>query len=73
MKKAFFKISLEDKQQMLNQILWNATIENKKLAKINFKESFDVLANCSKNHDINNLRATSGWNRNFGKPSKAFR
>ncbi len=56
MKKAFFKISLDDKQKMLNQILWNSEIENKKLAKINFKEPFETLANCSENHDIDKLR-----------------
>lgn len=56
MKKAFFKVSLDDKRKMLSQLLWNTSIENKKLAKINFKEPFDVLANCSENNDIDNLR-----------------
>ena len=73
MKKAFFKVSLDDKRKMLSNILWNSSIANKKLAKIKFKEPFEILANCCVNDDIDNLRATSGWNRNFGKPSKAFR
>lgn len=58
MKKAFSKISLDDKQKMLNQILWNSTIDNKKLANVNFKEPFETLANCSENRDIDKLRAT---------------
>jgi uncharacterized protein YqgQ len=73
MKKAFFKVNLDDKRKMLSKILWNSTIDNKKLAKVSFKEPFETLANCCVNDDIDNLRATSGWNRNFGKPSKAFR
>lgn len=73
MKKAFFKVSLDDKRKMLSKILWNSTIDNKKLAKVSFKEPFETLANCCVNDDIDNLRATSGWNRVFGKPSKAFR
>lgn len=56
MKKAFFKISLDDKQKMLNQILWNSTIDNKKLANVNFKEPFETLANYSENRDIDKLR-----------------
>ena len=56
MKKAFFKISLNDKQKMLNQILWNSEIANKKLAKINFKEPFEALANYAENPDIDKLR-----------------
>jgi len=56
MKKAFFKISLDDKQKMLNQILWNSSIDNKKLANVKFKEPFETLANCAENHDIDNLR-----------------
>ena len=56
LKEAFFKVSLDDKRKMLAQTLWNVTIENKKLAKINFKEPFEALANCSKNDDIDNLR-----------------
>lgn len=56
MKKAFFKVSLDDKRKMLSNILWNSSIENKKLAKIKFKEPFEILANCCVNDDIDNLR-----------------
>ena len=66
MKKAFFKISLDDKQKMLNQILWNSEIENKKLAKINFKEPFEALANYAENPDIDKLRR--GRDSNPGYP-----
>ena len=56
LKKAFLKVSLEDKRKMLNGTLWNLTVANKKLANINFKEPFLAMANCAKNDDIDNLR-----------------
>jgi DNA invertase Pin-like site-specific DNA recombinase len=56
MKKAFFKVSLDDKRKMLSKILWNSTIDNKKLAKVSFKEPFETLANCCVNSDIDKLR-----------------
>jgi site-specific DNA recombinase len=56
MKKSFFQVSLDDKRKMLSKILWNSTIDNKKLAKVSFKEPFETLANCCVNSDIDNLR-----------------
>ncbi len=56
LKKAFFKVDLNDKLKMVANTVWNVSIANKKLANINFKEPFEVLANCSKNDDIDNLR-----------------
>ena len=58
-KKAFLKVSLDDKRKMLTGLLWNLSIDNKKLAKVSFKEPFETLANSAKNTDIDNLRR--GW------------
>ncbi len=55
-KKAFLKVSLDDKRKILSKLLWNSTIDNKKLAKVSFKEPFETIANCSENHDIDKLR-----------------
>ncbi len=55
-KKAFLKVSLDDKRKMLSGLLWNLSIDNKKLAKVSFKEPFETLANCCANDDIDNLR-----------------
>lgn len=62
MKKSFFQVSLDDKRKMLSKILWNSTIDNKKLAKVSFKEPFETLANCCVNSDIDNLRSKWGTN-----------
>jgi len=56
LKKAFFKVDLNDKLKMVANTVWNVSIANKKLANINFKEPFEALANCAKNDDIDNLR-----------------
>jgi len=55
-KKAFLKVSLDDKRKMLTGLLWNLSIDNKKLAKVSFKEPFETLANSAKNTYIDNLR-----------------
>jgi len=55
-KKAFLKVNLDDKRKILSGLLWKISIANKKLAKIKFKEPFDILANCAKNTDIDKLR-----------------
>jgi len=59
-KKAFLKVSLDDKRKILSKLLWNSTIDNKKLAKVSFKEPFKTLANCSETHDIDKLRGVRG-------------
>ncbi len=59
MKNEFLKTSLENKRKMLSGLLWNLSIDNKKLAKVSFKEPFETLANCCANDDIDNLRR--GW------------
>jgi len=58
-KKEFLKVSLDDKRKILSKLLWNSTIDNKKLAKVSFKEPFKTIANCSETHDIDKLRR--GW------------
>ena len=54
-KKAFLKVSLDDKGKMISGLVWNLSIDNKKLAKVSFKEPFETLANSAKNTDIDNL------------------
>lgn len=62
-KKAFLKVSLDDKRKMLSGLVWNLSIDNKKLAKVSFKEPFETLANSAKNTDIDNLRRVGrSWN-----------
>jgi hypothetical protein len=73
MKKAFFKVDLNDKLKMVANTVWNVSIVNKKLANINFKEPFEVLANCSKNDDIDNLRRGGDSNSRGAFAPAAFR
>ncbi|MFA5616300.1 MAG: recombinase family protein [Syntrophorhabdaceae bacterium] len=72
-RKEFFRLSPEKQRNVLISLLWNAEIENKKIANITFKQPYDVLSKIENKDDFDSMRATSSWNRKFGKPSKAFR
>lgn len=72
-KKAFLKVSLDDKRKMISGLVWNLSIDNKKLAKVSFKEPFETLANSAKNTDIDNLRRGGDSNSRRAFTLAAFR
>jgi len=55
-RKEFLNFKEDKKQKLLNNLLWNATIENKKIASFSFKMPYQLVANIDKNSDFSDLR-----------------
>lgn len=51
-KKTFLKYDDNRKRELLKTLLWNFTIENKKIASFRFKMPYELLANTPKNCDL---------------------
>lgn len=51
-KKTFLKYDKHEKRNLLEILLWNLEIENKKIANIRFKMPYQLLANTPKNCDL---------------------
>jgi len=72
MKKEFLSKNPDEQRNVLINVLWNASIENKKIANISYKEPYNALSKIENKSDFDSVRASSGWNRYFDKPNKAF-
>lgn len=55
-RKEFLKLSADKQRSVLISLLWNAEIENKKIANISFKQPFDVLSKIENKDDFNSVR-----------------
>ena len=56
MKKEFLNSIPEKQRNTLIDVLWNATIDNKKIANISFKEPYNVLSKIENKSDFNSVR-----------------
>ena len=54
-KKTFFKYDKYKKRELLETLLWNLEIENKKIANTRFKMPYQLMANTPKNCDFTTL------------------
>ena len=55
-RKEFLKLNPNKQRDVLISLLWNAEIENKKIANISFKQPFDVLSKMENKDDFNSMR-----------------
>jgi DNA invertase Pin-like site-specific DNA recombinase len=51
-KKEFLSGNSDGKRKVIENLLWNLTIENRELAQVSYKQPYQVLANSPKNLDI---------------------
>lgn len=56
MRNKFLSSNPEKQKNILNILLWNAKIENKKIANINYKQPYDVLSKIDNKSDFNSIR-----------------
>lgn len=56
MKKEFLSKNPDEKRNVLIDVLWNAQIENKKIANISFKQPYDVLSKIENKSDFSSVR-----------------
>jgi len=61
----FLKAETDRKKEILNSLLWNASIENKKIANFSLKMPFDMVANIDQNSDFLKLCAEKYVIRTF--------
>ncbi len=54
-KKSFFERDPYQKRELLETLLWNIKLENKKIAYSRFKEPYNILANTPKNCDFSTM------------------
>ncbi|MEI6529259.1 MAG: GNAT family N-acetyltransferase [Candidatus Falkowbacteria bacterium] len=59
MQKEFLSQKPDEQRNTLIDVLWNATIDNKKIANISFKEPYNVLSKIENKSDFNSVRR--GW------------
>ena len=62
MKKLFLEANSEKQKEILNSLLWNAEISNKKIANISYKEPYNVLSKIENKNDFSSVRR--GWDSN---------
>ena len=55
-KKQFLKSNYEEKQKALNTLLWNASIENKKIANFSFNMPYEILGKAKDKSDFLKMR-----------------
>ncbi len=63
-KKTFLKYNDNKKRELLEILLWNFTIENKKIADFRFKMPYELLANTPKNCDLETMLGDRDSNPN---------
>lgn len=56
MRNKFLSSNPEEQKNILNILLWNADIENKKIANISYKQPYDVLSKIDNKSDFNSMR-----------------
>lgn len=56
MRNTFLSSNHDKQRDILNSLLWNADIENKKIANISFKQPYDVLSKIDNKSDFNSMR-----------------
>ncbi|MGI6378940.1 MAG: recombinase family protein [Patescibacteria group bacterium] len=56
MKKLFLKTNSEQQKEILNSLLWNAEISNKKIANISYKEPYNILSKIENKSDFSSVR-----------------
>ena len=69
MKKEFLSKNPDEKRNVLIDVLWNANIENKKIANISFKQPYDVLSKIENKSDFSSVRGVRDAIRTFSKQS----
>ena len=70
MKKIFLKANSEKQKEILNSLLWNAEIGNKKIANISYKEPYDILSKIENKSDFSSVRRGGDSNPGCGyKPT----
>jgi multidrug efflux pump subunit AcrA (membrane-fusion protein) len=67
--KDFIDGTSEKKRDVLENLLWNLTIKDGKVAQIQFKTPFHVLANAPKNGSISSMLAVSVSNNLLSSPT----
>lgn len=55
-RKEFLASNPEKQRELLNQLLWNAEVDNKKIANISYKEPYDVLSKIENKDDFSLVR-----------------
>ncbi len=55
-KKEFLQATKSRQTKTLQDLLWNATVKNQELAKVSFKQEFQLIADTPNLHDFNTLR-----------------
>ncbi|MFA5000427.1 MAG: hypothetical protein WC545_03655 [Patescibacteria group bacterium] len=56
MQKEFLSQKPDEQRNTLITLLWNATIDNKKIANISFKEPYNVLSKIENKSDFDSVR-----------------
>ena len=56
MKKLFLEANSEKQKEILNSLLWNAEIGNKKIANISYKEPYNILSKIENKSDFSSVR-----------------
>jgi site-specific DNA recombinase len=51
-RKSFLKANPEKQKEILNSLLWNAEISNKKIAKVSYKQPYDILSKIENKSDF---------------------
>lgn len=60
--KEFLDADDEKKRQIVEQLLWNLSIENKSMASIQYKSPFHIMAKTPKNASFSKMLTVSVWN-----------
>ncbi len=58
MKKQFLSLNSDKQRQVLNLLLWNAEVKNKKIANISYKQPYLAMSKIENKSDFNSMRAT---------------
>jgi site-specific DNA recombinase len=64
--KEFSEAKDEQKRSLLENILWNATIQNQEIASVSYKKPYQILANIENKDDFTQMRR--GWDSNPRSP-----
>ncbi len=66
MKKLFLEANSEKQKEILNSLLWNAEISNKKIANISYKEPYNILSKIENKSDFSSVRRGGDSNPGYG-------
>ena len=73
MQKEFIDANDEKKRKIIEKVLWNLTVKDKKIVTAQYKSPYQILANSSKNLTISQLLASSGSNNSTPYPIRVLK